>query len=46
MLNGSNNEVSFNVDTADNSTLYDVDKSSPFSKSEALPSDVDILPQR
>ena len=39
MLNGSNNEVSFNVDTADNSTLYDVDKSSPFSKSEALLSD-------
>lgn len=36
MLNGSNNQVSFNPDTADNSLLYNVQQNAPFSKSEPL----------
>lgn len=36
MLNGSNNQVSFDPEKADNSTLYNVSQSRPFTKSEPL----------
>lgn len=36
MLNGSNNQVSFDPDKAVNSTLYNVDYSRPFTKNEPL----------
>lgn len=36
MLNGSNNQVSFDPNKADNSTLYSVQQSRPFAKSEPL----------